>query len=152
MSDWWLLIRILNLLLFYSPLNFSRCVFDALKNGYDIKVCACGMGWKRIASTYCSLLRLNRKRNWLKDKLTYDRALHGPPEVRALPAHAHVICNLWSMDRLGISITRKYKFIFMAKVCLPACLFAWSVKANSKRRRRSKKFCGIFQRKNLIRK
>lgn len=32
-----------------------------------------------------------------------------------------VICNLWSMDRLGLSITRKYKFIFMAKVRLLVC-------------------------------
>lgn len=129
----------------------SRDVFSMLSKWIWHQSVRAGKGWKGIASAYCSLLRLNRKRNWLEDKLTYDRVLHGPTELRALPAHAR---NLQFMidGPFGNFYYEENINLFHGE-SLPACLFARPVEKNLERRRRtSEKFCGIFQRKNVIRK
>lgn len=148
MSDWWLLIRILNLLLFYSFELLEMC-FRCSQNGYDIKVCVRGRDGNGsqvpIVASYDLIVSvIDWKISWHTIGLYMGRRRF---ELRP---PTPVICNLWSMDRSGISITRKYKFISWRK--LPVCLFVRPVKENFERERRSEKFCGIFQRKNVIRK
>lgn len=46
----------------FIPLNFSRCVFDALEMDMTSK-CACGEGMEMDRKCLLCLLRLNRKRN-----------------------------------------------------------------------------------------
>lgn len=118
--------------------------FRCSRNGYDIKVCVRGRDGNGsqvpIVASYDLIVSvIDWKISWHTIGLYRGRRRF---ELRPAPP---VICNLWSMDRSGISITRKYKFISWRK--LPACLSVRPVKANFERgrRRRSEKFCGIFK-------
>jgi hypothetical protein len=112
MSDWWLLIRILNLL----PLNFS-----SVPSYIEMEMTSKYLKWEKAQKmkfrAAWSFLRLNRGRNWLKrnnhtsEKIfsTFHpffafvrRKLFDFPPLALL-----LICNLWSMEAEGISITGK---------------------------------------------
>lgn len=122
---------------YYISLNF----FSSLKSFFPLlemdmtskSVCVRGGNM----SFFQGSLRLNRRRNWLKTWMTYASrrfffqclymvhwklSFFGPIlflfAFRFFLFFLHIICNLWSMERLGISITGKYKFIFMAKLFL----------------------------------
>lgn len=134
MSDWWLLIRILNLLLFYSFELLEMC-FRCSQNGYDIKVCVRrrdgnGSQVPIVASYDLIVSVIDWKISWHTIGLYMGRRRFElcPPTP--------VICNLWSMDRSGISITRKYKFISWRKF---ACLFVCSASEGKLRAEKTKK-------------
>lgn len=132
MSDWWLLIRILNLF----SLNFFFFFFP-VEMDMTSKISVWSGKGKKMSLAYFRLLYdlivgvIDRNRIitywrifWLLSSFFF-----GWDFLRTF--FTFLICNLWSMEVQGISITEKKLFIFMEKVFL--CLLI-------ERRKKRKKF------------